>query len=125
MLAGIRPHVSRIAVAVLVSLAAMGGSALVLHADDCHGGPCLPIAVEHDASAQHVRGAVAKVDAPPLHCLVCHWVRSFRPHAEVRIVTVPDASPGRPIHHEVFTAASAGSAAQPPLRSPPAAPVLA
>ena len=125
MLSWFRVHASRIAVAAITSLAAVGVSAVSPHEDDCHDAGCGAVAVEHDASA-HIFGAPPTgANAHPLHCLVCHFVRSFRPRAEARIVSVPAAELGTAVHHELVTAAASAPAAQLPARSPPSFPVEA
>jgi hypothetical protein len=110
------------AVAVLASLASLGISLAGVHPDDCHD-ECIVVVV-HDASAHQVGSGSSAPDAPPLHCLVCHWARSFRPRGEVIIVAAPVAATGIWTHVAIFTAAPVAPAAQPPLRSPPASPVL-
>ena len=83
------------------------------------------VLVAHDASAHRVTAAPAAAETHPLHCLVCHWARSFRPRIEVRFLTAPAAQAGVVVHVEYFTAAARARAAQPPLRSPPSSPDLA
>ena len=124
MLRWFRVHASRIALAAIVSLTGVGTSAISPHEDDCHDPACRAMAVEHDAAAHHLTAPPAGGDAHPLHCLVCHWARSFRPRTEVRTLSTPVAEAGTIVHVELFTAAAAAPAAQPPLRSPPASPVL-
>lgn len=124
MLRWCRVHASRIAVAAILSLTAAGVSAVAPHEDDCHDAGCRAMAVEHDAAAHRMGAPPAAADALPLHCLVCHWARSFRPRTEARILSTPVAEAGTTLHVEFFTAAAAAPAAQPPLRAPPASPVL-
>jgi hypothetical protein len=112
-----RIHASRIATAGILSLAAMGASAVSPHPVDCDDS-CAILLVEHDASAHRI-AAPAGGDDNPLHCLVCHWGRSFRTRAETRLATAPASGRGVTLHVEYFTAAVSTSAAQPPLRSPP------
>ena len=115
----IRACVRRVAAGVLVSVIALGGSMATPHADDCHEAACAPVAVPHDASAHAFRGADEAPGAHPLHCLGCHWARSFRPHSEIRFVSSPAIEAGVRIHVELVPAASSTTVAQPPLRSPP------
>lgn len=110
------------AVVVLASLASLGISLAGAHSDDCHDG-CL-VAVVHDASAHQVSPGSSTPEAPPLHCLVCHWARAFRPRTETVFVAAPVAATGIWINVEIFTAAPVAPSAQPPLRSPPASPAL-
>ena len=114
-----------VAAALLVSLASLGGSLYAPHAVDCHDAECGTIFVAHDASAHRVSAAPAAAETHPLHCLVCHWARSFRPRIEVRFLTAPAAQAGYVVHIEYFTPAARARAAQPPLRSPPSSPDLA
>ena len=125
MLQWFRVRASRVAAVLLVSVAALGASHAAPHQDDCHDAACATVAVPHDASAHQVRSPSPATDNHPLHCLVCHWVRSFRPRPEVRIVSAPAIQTGVRLHVESFTAPAAATVAQPPLRSPPASPVLA
>jgi len=114
-----RVHASRVAAVALLSLAFAGLSAAAPHEDDCHDA-CQLMAVEHDASAHRIT-APAAADDHPLHCLVCHWARSFRsPRAEARVVAAPAADPGISLLADSLAAAIHAPVAQPPLRSPPA-----
>ena len=105
---------------LLVSLATSGGF-LVLPGADCHDHGCLPAFVEHDAAAHRFQADVSTAHAHPLHCLVCHWARSFQPTPEATFQPVAAADDGPRLHVESFVATPAALAAQPPLRSPPAA----
>ena len=125
MLRWFRVHASRVAVAAIISLAAVGISAVSPHVDDCHDAGCRAMAVNHDASAHAIGASSTSTDAYPLHCLVCHWARSFQPRPEARIVSAKAADAGTAVHVDLFTAASAALAAQPPARSPPSSPVEA
>ena len=125
MLCWFRVHASRIAVTAIISLAAVGVSAVFPHVDDCHDAGCRATAVDHDASAHAIGAPPTGTDVHPLHCLVCHFVRSFRPRAEARIVSAPAADAGTAVHIEFFTAAASAPAAQLPARSPPSSPVEA
>ena len=103
----------------------MGGSQLVPHPDDCHDTLCLPAAVEHDASAHRIGAAAVDGQDQGLHCLVCDWIRGFRPHAEIAFQPAPAPAAGVPTSINVFPVALSTRAAQPPLRSPPLSPQLA
>jgi hypothetical protein len=122
MLHWFRVRASSIAAVAAIALGVAIGSSAVPHEDDCHDAACT--VVEHDASAHRI-GAPAGSSDEPLHCLVCHWARSFRPRTEARILPTPAAEPGTTIHLEYFTAAVSAPVAQPPLRSPPSSPALA
>lgn len=105
-----------IAIALLVSLAALGVSSAVPHGDGCHG--CVQAAVPHDPS-QHAIGAPAAPADHPLHCVVCHWTRLHRPSIElVHDFARPTARHLR-VHVESVAIEPLFPAAQPPLRSPP------
>jgi hypothetical protein len=122
MLFWFRRRASRIAKLAILALAAAVASTVVPHGDDCHDAPCT--VVQHDASAHRI-GAPSGRDAEPVHCLACHWARSFRLRTEARALTAPASGPGTTLHVECFTAAAGAPAAQLLLRSPPASPELA
>ena len=111
------------AVVVLASLASLGISLAGPHEDECHDAECFG-AIVHDPADHQIAADTSRDEAPPLHCLVCHWARSFRPHGETAFVAAPVAVAGPWINVEIYTAAPVAPAAQPPLRSPPASPVL-
>jgi hypothetical protein len=117
MLYWFRARASSIAAIAAVALTAAIGSSIAPHQDDCHDAACA--AVQHDASAHRI-GAPADAGGEAMHCLVCHWARSFRPRTEARVLTAPASEPGITLHVEYFTAAVSAPVAQPPLRSPPA-----
>jgi hypothetical protein len=116
MLHWFRVRASRIAAVAVVALAAAVSSSAAPHEDDCHDAACS--VVPHDASAHRLVAPAGPGDEP-IHCLVCHWARSFRPRTEARILPTPAAEPGITVHFEYFTAAVNAPVAQPPLRSPP------
>ena len=117
-----RACAQRIAGALLVSVLALGGSMAAPHIEDCHDVACAAVPVSHDAEAHALRAATDAA-AHPLHCLVCHWARSFRPNTEVRFVSTPSVQAGTPVHIEPVRVALATTVAQPPLRSPPTSPL--
>ena len=125
MLRWFRSTAPGIAGTLLLSLAALGVSFYAPHPADCHDADCGAILVVHDASAHRLTANPSTAEPQPLHCLVCHWARSFRPRIEVRFITAPAAQAGVVVHIEYFTAAARARAAQPPLRSPPSSPDLA
>jgi hypothetical protein len=83
------------------------------------------VLVPHDESAHRIVPARTDTDAHPLHCLVCHLMRSFRPRTEVRNLSPAMDRIGARFHTPTFTALSAAPMAQPPLRSPPTSPISA
>jgi hypothetical protein len=106
---------------LLVSLATFGGSFALPHWLECHGHDCAPIFVEHDAAAHRFQADISEAEAHPLHCLVCHWARSFRPRPEAAYQPAPAVESTPRVHPEFFAVTPAALAAQPPLRSPPTA----
>ena len=120
MLQWFRLQAPRVAAIALVWIAAIGTSTVVPHDDDCHDAACRAFVVEHDASAHRVGAASAADEHHPLHCLVCHWVRSFRPPTESRIVSTPTVDAGVIIPVGFSTLSGRAPVAQPPLPSPPA-----
>ncbi len=125
MLQWFRVQAARVAAATLVWMMAAGGAAVAPHEDDCHDAACSPIVVEHDASAHRVGAPSVEDDGHPLHCLVCHWVRAFRPRTEVRFVSAPASQAAVRLPVRSFVIPSRAPVAQPPLRSPPASPIAA
>ena len=123
MLTWFRARASCVAIVVLASLASLGISLVEPHPLDCHD-DCVTASVAHDAAEHRIGADASESDAHPLHCLVCHFARSFRPHSEVTFVAAPITAAGILVHTEPFTASPAARAVQPPLRAPPASPVL-
>jgi hypothetical protein len=118
MLRWFRLHASLLASTLLVALLALAGATAAPHAEDCHDA-CLPARVEHDESAHRFEGVPDAADSHTLHCLVCHWVRAFRPHASARIATAVAADGGTIVHLDAVPVVRRTQVAQPPLRSPP------
>jgi hypothetical protein len=124
MLDWFRFRASGVAAMLLLSLATLGVSFYGPHAADCHDADCGTILVAHDASAHRLRSNTSTADTHPLHCLVCHWARSFRPQIKTTFVAAPAASTGIPVHFDLITVARRAQVAQPSLRSPPSSLVL-
>ncbi len=118
MLSWFRIHAARIAATAIIALSSVGLSAVSPHVDDCHDAGCMAMVVDHDAAA-HVFSAPPAPGAAPLHCLVCHLVRSFRLRAEARVASTPAADGGTAVHVQLFTPPVSAPAAQLPARSPP------
>jgi|SRR5688572_20422052 hypothetical protein len=114
-----RARARTVAATLLASLVSLGMSLYAPHAADCHDVDCGTILVAHNAAAHRLTADPTAADTHPLHCLVCHWARSFRPTIEVRFLTAPAAQAGVTVHVEYCTAAVSAPVAQPPLRSPP------
>ena len=81
---------------------------------------CTVVVTAHDASAHSIGGAPLLPDEHPLHCLACHWARSFRPCAETGYLDAPVNDAGVRLLVEALPLTPASIAAQPTLRSPPA-----
>jgi hypothetical protein len=124
MLSWFRTHASRIAALAMVALAAVGASAASPHLDDCHDSACLALAAESNDDASRVVAPPADDDLHSLHCLVCHWARSFRPQIEASVVSTPGAGISAAHQVEFVTASGAARAVQPPLRAPPVSPFV-
>jgi hypothetical protein len=125
MLHWFRAQASSIAVTAMLSMAVVSGAAVVPHEDDCHDAACRAIAAEHNPSAHRVGATPVDEDNHPLHCLVCHWIRAFRPRTEARIISLPSTDASIGIRVEIVTISGRAPVAQPPLRSPPASPITA
>jgi len=118
-----RTRLSPVICGVLVSLAALGASAVRPHADDCDDAVCLGTAVRHDAAAHRFEAPASRDDSPPFHCLICHWTRSLRPQITSRLLPESVVQIGIHVHLDVLPVAHDAQVAQPPLRSPPVASV--
>lgn len=120
MLGWFRSRASGIATLAMLSMTAVGGLAVVPHQDDCHDNACMPIAVQHNAAAHRIDGAFSDgVDHHTQHCLVCHWIRAFRPRTESRIVSGQASRARVRIPVTLLVLSGRAPVAQPPLRSPP------
>ena len=122
MLKFVRTRTSSVAAALLVSLFSLQLPHTADADHDSHGSLNL---VAHDPSTHAVGNQAPGDEAPPLHCVVCHIARSFRPQTAASSLPVLAVSTSTLVHIEVFTAARPAVVAQPPLRSPPASPFLA
>ncbi len=113
-----RARAAHIAAVAMVWMALVGASAIVPHDDDSH--ETYAFATTHDHSAHRIEAAGSDADSHPLHCLVCHWVRSFRPPTDVRTASLPATDAGISLPLERFSISATAPVSQPPLRSPPA-----
>jgi hypothetical protein len=125
MMQWFRARASFIATVAIVSMAAVGGSAVVPHEDDCHDVACQSVAVIHDAAAHRVGVASAPEDDHSLHCVVCHWARAFRPRPEARVASNWSAAAPPALALQLFVTSVGAPVSQPPLRSPPSFPSVA
>ena len=123
MLQWFRARARSIGAAALVSLSTLTAWSAAPHRDDCHDTVCVSIVVPHDPSAHSIgRGSTA--EERPLHCVLCHWTRIVRPSAETAHRIAPAVEPDVRALVDVISAPQFLSAAQPPLRAPPASPDL-
>ena len=121
MLKVVRARTSSVAAALLVSLLSLQ---LPHTADEDHDSHASAVLFAHDPSTHAVGNPAPGNEAPPLHCVVCHIARSFRPQTAASSLPLPVVSISTLVHIEVFTAARPSVVAQPPLRSPPASPLF-
>jgi hypothetical protein len=124
MLQWFRARARSIAAVAFVSLATLTVWSAAPHGEDCHDAMCSSLVVPHDPSAHSIKPDASSTSERPLHCVLCHWTRIVRPPA----ATAQFVAPVVHIHVrpfiEVFSAPQFVSAAQPPLRAPPASPAL-
>jgi hypothetical protein len=123
MLQWFRARARSIAAAALVSLATLTAGSTAPHGDDCHDAVCVSGVVPHDPSA-HSIGRGSTTSERPLHCVLCHWTRLVRPSADAAHRIAPAVECDVRTLVEGFSAPQFVSAAQPPLRAPPASPTL-
>ncbi|HEY6362070.1 MAG TPA: hypothetical protein VIX63_13235 [Vicinamibacterales bacterium] len=80
-----------------------------------------PASVEHDASAHRIQGDAGGAALHPLECVACQSARSLRTKPDAAYQPAPAVESSLRLRPEVFSVTPAALAAQPPLRSPPAA----
>jgi hypothetical protein len=119
----LRVRARAIAMALLVSLGTLTASTAVPHEDDCHGSMCAPFAAAHDPSQHSLEAAPFAPDDHTLHCVMCHWTRLLRPPAEAVQQPARAASAAVRLPIDGDSLPRACTSAQPPLRSPPPAPL--
>ena len=102
---------------------AVGGMSSAGHGTDCHDDTCAMSTLAHDPSSHRI-GTAAADSSHPLHCVLCHWMRSVRPSTESSHHLARPVVDTVPLHPEVLGVPSAVQAAQPSLRSPPFALLL-
>ncbi len=109
------------AIVLMVTMAvALHGA--VLHGgshDEADGHAGVGYAVAHDAAAHAFTAPAESDQVPPLHCLACHWTRSFRPRGDATYLAAPAVEAGTPLYVEAASHTSPSTLSQPPLRSPP------
>ncbi|MEQ1574595.1 MAG: hypothetical protein ABL993_10150 [Vicinamibacterales bacterium] len=120
MLRRLRARTASVAAALLVSIATLG----LPHVTGLgHDADCAIVVVVHDASAHQVQADGPRDTEHPVHCLACHWARSFRPTGEVTYLPAASDEIHAPLLIDASPVAAAATVAQPPLRSPPPSPV--
>ena len=129
MLAWVRNQSARVARALLLSLlTATASQAAPSHADaghDDHLTSAGLASIPHNESDHALRADVPADGAHPLHCLVCHWARAFRPLASPSAEIAPTLEARYHVHRAAFRAPRSVSPPQLSLRSPPASPSVA
>lgn len=133
MLGWVRNRSARVAAVLLLSLlTASASEAMPSHAEaghDDHGlaavglstGPAVP----HSEADHDLRANVPSDAAHPLHCLVCHWARAFRPLASPSAEVAPTLEARYHVHLSVIPTPRGIAPPQLSLRSPPASPSVA
>jgi hypothetical protein len=130
MLGWVRNRSAKVAAALLVSLmTASVSQAMPSHAESGHDdhdivSAGLP-AVPHNESDHELRANVPSDAAHPLHCLVCHWARAFRPLASPSAEVAPTLEARYHVQRAVAPAPRSVAPPQLSLRSPPASPSVA
>lgn len=120
MLTRFRRRTRYAAAALLVSVVALG----VPHSFDPHhdadwdGG----VVIHHDESAHQMGEPDDTQDNHPLHCLACHWARSFRLRSIIAHLAPPNPEATKLVHSHAVPESSGQGVVQPPLRGPPASP---
>jgi hypothetical protein len=123
MLRWYRARSRAVARLLLAALASLAAATAAPHADDCRDALCVADVVGHEA-ADHSVEAPPAPDDHALHCIVCHWIRAFKPAIQSTTAAAPSIPDVVRVHPPFSGALSAFRAAQPPLRSPPSAPAL-
>jgi len=116
----LRFHLRPVAATVLVWLAVVGGWSLAGHASGCHDADCGVALVAHDASAHAFKAPRPGGTPNGDHCFLCHAARTFRPPVTSTHVLPSAAGQDVRVHLADVRVVRGTSAAQPPLRSPPA-----
>jgi hypothetical protein len=123
MLGWYRRQASALAAALLVAFMALGVANAAPHHDDCHDSLCVTSVAAHNAADHRVEGP-PQPDEHPLHCVLCHCIRAFKPAAVSAHREAPSIPDDAIVHAPFIGTPASFPAAQPPLRSPPASPAL-
>jgi hypothetical protein len=107
------PFIARVA---LLSLLVLTARSAAPHEDDCHDSACAD--VSHDPSS-HSIGRESTDLSQALHCVLCHWTRSFRSPTPAAHLTALAPRRDLRLSIDVLLAPQRVAAAQPPLRAPP------
>jgi hypothetical protein len=125
MLQWFRARARSVGATALLSLVTLTvWSALPHQDDDCYDAICA-VDVAHDPSAHAVGRADTSHGDRPLHCVLCHWTRTFRPSAQAAHPLAPAVDRAVRVLVHVVLAPEAFLAAQPPLRAPPTSSLVA
>jgi hypothetical protein len=81
------------------------------------------VVVPHDEGNHQVRTANLGSQSQDTHCVLCHFMRSFRPRGDSRPLSDPPTQAASHHHVEILAADSTSCVALPPLRAPPESPV--
>ena len=119
MLHVFRRHLRGLAVAVLAALSAVGGWSTLTHGFDHHDIDNAPAFVVHDASEHAFRGPEPLDGERPVHCVLCHWTRTYGPGIQSASVVHAVASRTLSIHVVDAGLVHGLTVVQPPLRAPP------
>ena len=116
MLIRFRQRTRYAAAALLVSLVTLGAP----HSLDPHHDADWDVGVvAHDESA-HRFGAPGPNDSHhPIHCIACHWARSFRPYTVSAHIPAPRPKSTRLVFSDLVPVPTGQAVVQPPLRAPP------
>jgi hypothetical protein len=114
-----RRRLSSIAVALLVSIAALS----LPHGVEPGHEPEFAGFVAGDGT-DGVLGSDASGDGHEIHCLACHWARAFRPVVETRFLSQPLDNARTARHVRTEQGRRSSPVSQPSLRAPPVASLL-
>ena len=120
----IRRQLRALAATTLVLVSVLGAWSTVAHGLDCHDRDGAPALVVHDASAHAFRNTAPPDSQRPVHCVLCHWTRTFGPGVQTVSVAPTVVSRSLALPAGETAQARLVAAAQPPLRAPPSAPLL-
>jgi len=90
----------------------------LLHVLTEHDVVCETLVSPHDPSAHRMRAATSD-EAPPLHCLACHWARSLRTNQAVNGPAVHDDGGTLHVQPASVRLITAPARTHLPARSPP------